>query len=610
MLINSSTSPRSSTVTQPTIRPWRSATRTSSARTLFGSRQAAESRLTSVKTDSERTVPNPTSSSSSTEEVAISTIAGISRRFAARIWILALVRATAMDRSTRFFLFLCADARLQAAGRDHHEDKDDESPGEGDDLPAARGHLKGGNLGPVSAVLLVEVLQHPFGRAPHVTDSKDQQTEREDQCGKHRSAPRRAPEILRVEVAHHEVEDRTEDDGGNRDPRGEAIRERDELEQGVLSRRHSDPRDRRPEDHHRESEAADPQDGGSDVRVADDELEDVGHAWGYNEPVMNSSTFSPPVLQLTPRVDDTEEIALGVSEDDEVFIRLARPIDGGAELKQPLDLSVRGVRVQVEVQSAPIGLHLVDGHVRPLSGRVFQNHKRVVRSGRPPRSITQGVLPEGHHLSEVVDVDHDRPDPYGALPHGADDFGDRSRRFRLPTTTLLETRLAILRRTALLALRHDSGRPAKGNPGASSPDRGLAVGPVRCHAAVYGAHGLRRPPAGRLTRLLPDPGPLREVRQGLAGSGDPGPEGRHLAPHRRRAVRPAGPQHLPDHGGRKGETRDGFPPDRAVSAPGAGTAGHRRRHARLPDPDVPRGRGSGREMVTSARRRQVPGPAS
>src|SRR2546427_1341766 len=85
-------------------------------------------------------------------------------------------------------------------------------------------------------------------------------------------------------------------------------------------------------------------------------------------------------------------------------------------------------------------------------------------------------------------------------------------------TTVLETRLAILRRTALLAVRHDSGRPAKGNPGASSPDRSLAVGPVRCDAAVYGADGLRRPPAGRLTRLLPDPGPLREVRQGSGSS--------------------------------------------------------------------------------------------
>src|SRR3989454_1668812 len=300
MLINSSTSPRSSTVTQPTIRPWSSATRTSSARTLFGSCQAAESRLTSVKTDSERTVPNPTSSSSSTEEVAISTIAGMSRRFAARIWILALVRATAMDRSTRFFLFLCADARLQAAGRDHHEDKDDESPGEGDDLPAARGHLKGGNLGPVSAVLLVEVLQHPFGRAPHVTDSKDQQTEREDQCGKHRSAPRRAPEILRVEVAHHEVEDRTQEDRRNPDARDETIRERDELEHGVLSRRHADPRDRRSEDHHGESEASYPQDGGGDMREADDELEDVGHARGNPRPADELVDVFPACTPTNP----------------------------------------------------------------------------------------------------------------------------------------------------------------------------------------------------------------------------------------------------------------------------------------------------------------------
>src|SRR3989449_7359420 len=140
-------------------------------------------------------------------------------------------------------------------------------------------------------------------------------------------------------------------------------------------------------------------------------------------------------------------------------------------------------------------------------------------------------------------------------------------------TTVLETRLAILRRTALLALRHDSGRPAKGNPGASIPDRSVAVGPVRCHAAVHGADGLRRPPARRVTRLLPDSGPLREVRQGVARFGNPGPEGRHLAPHRRRVVRPAGPQHLPDHRGREEETRDRFPPNRAGAARGPGATG-------------------------------------
>src|SRR3989475_2966732 len=151
-------------------------------------------------------------------------------------------------------------------------------------------------------------------------------------------------------------------------------------------------------------------------------------------------------------------------------------------------------------------------------------------------------------------------------------------------TTVLETRLAILRRTALLAVRHDSGRPAKGNPGASSPDRSLAVGPVRCDAAVYGVDGLRRPPAGRLTRLLPDPGPLREVRQGLTGSGDSGPEGRHLAPHRRRAVRPTGPQYLPDHRGGLGGKRDRLPPDRAGATRGPGATKGCRRHAPLPNP--------------------------
>src|SRR5207244_10650883 len=102
-----------------------------------------ESRWASVKRGAARTVPSPTSSSSSTEEVAISTIAGMSRRFAARIRRLELVRATAMDRLIPFFLFVCADARLQAAGRDDHEEEDDESPGESEELAAARCQQKG-----------------------------------------------------------------------------------------------------------------------------------------------------------------------------------------------------------------------------------------------------------------------------------------------------------------------------------------------------------------------------------------------------------------------------------------------------------------------------------
>src|SRR5947209_3911826 len=91
---------------------------------------------------------------------------------------------------------------------------------------------------------------------------------------------------------------------------------------------------------------------------------------------MNSSRSPPPVRQLTPRVDDAEKVALGVREDDEILTGLARPVDGGAELKQPLDLSVRVVRVQVEVQSPPVGRHLVDGHVGPLSAGVSETRIR------------------------------------------------------------------------------------------------------------------------------------------------------------------------------------------------------------------------------------------
>ena len=87
------------------------------------------------------------------------------------------------------------------------------------------------------------------------------------------------------------------------------------------------------------------------------------HRFEHVEPGVSS-----PVRQSTTlRVDHAEEVTLGVSEDHEIFTRLAGPIDGGAEVKQPFDFSFWVVRVKVEMQSASVGLHLVDGYVGPFS---------------------------------------------------------------------------------------------------------------------------------------------------------------------------------------------------------------------------------------------------
>src|SRR5712691_215739 len=88
---------------------------------------------------------------------------------------------------------------------------------------------------------------------------------------------------------------------------------------------------------------------------------------------------SPPGCRLAARVDDTEEIALGVREDDKILVGLTGPVDRSAEMTQPLDLAVRVFRIQVEMQSAPVRFHPVDGYVGPFSRRVFQNHKWVFR---------------------------------------------------------------------------------------------------------------------------------------------------------------------------------------------------------------------------------------
>src|SRR5438552_8157323 len=84
MLISSISAPRSSVVTKPAISSSRTATKSSSPRTRFGSSHTAESHLASEKRDSERGVPNPTSSSSATEVFEIRTRAGMSSLVADR----------------------------------------------------------------------------------------------------------------------------------------------------------------------------------------------------------------------------------------------------------------------------------------------------------------------------------------------------------------------------------------------------------------------------------------------------------------------------------------------------------------------------------------------
>src|SRR5438552_2334474 len=84
MLISSISAPRSSVVTKPAISSSLTATKSSSPRTRFGSSHTAESHLASEKRDSERGVPNPTSSSSATEVFEIRTRAGMSSLVADR----------------------------------------------------------------------------------------------------------------------------------------------------------------------------------------------------------------------------------------------------------------------------------------------------------------------------------------------------------------------------------------------------------------------------------------------------------------------------------------------------------------------------------------------
>lgn len=134
---------------------------------------------------------------------------------------------------------------------------------------------------------------------------------------------------------------------------------------------------------------------------------------------------SPAGRSTTLRVDHAEEVPFRVREDQEVFTRLAGPVPGGTEAKQPFDLPFLVFCVKVEMQSAPLGLPLVNRYVGPFSNRVPQDYKGVSRSWRFPWSVTKRLLPERHHSGKVVAVDYNGPDPHGVLRHDAHDSAIR-----------------------------------------------------------------------------------------------------------------------------------------------------------------------------------------
>src|SRR5207237_8902704 len=97
-----------------------------------------------------------------------------------------------------------------------------------------------------------------------------------------------------------------------------------------------------------------------------------GRAWGCP-----TGPSWPRPDRLAPRVDYAKQVSVGVGKDHEIFTVLAGPEEGRPEAKQPFDLSLRVVRVQIEMQSVSVGLHSIKGQVGPLSRWVLQHHERV-----------------------------------------------------------------------------------------------------------------------------------------------------------------------------------------------------------------------------------------
>src|SRR6266480_3974316 len=124
--------------------------------------------------------------------------------------------------------------------------------------------------------------------------------------------------------------------------------------------------------------------------------------------------------RLAPHVDYAEQISVGVGKDHEIFTLLAEPEKARPEAKQPFDLSLRVVRVQIEMQSVSVGLHSIEGHIGPLSRWVLQDHERVVGRKWPSWSVPERLLPKGQHPIEVFDVNHDGPDSHRCVPHAAE----------------------------------------------------------------------------------------------------------------------------------------------------------------------------------------------
>jgi len=125
--------------------------------------------------------------------------------------------------------------------------------------------------------------------------------------------------------------------------------------------------------------------------------------------------------RLAPRVDYAEQVSVGVGKDHEIFTLLAGPEEARPEANQPFDFSLRVVRVQIEMQSVSVGLHSIEGNVKPFSRWVLQDHERVVGRERSSWSIPERLLPKGQHPIEVFDVNHDGPDSHRCVPHAAED---------------------------------------------------------------------------------------------------------------------------------------------------------------------------------------------
>src|SRR5438132_11788686 len=120
-----------------------------------------------------------------------------------------------------------------------------------------------------------------------------------------------------------------------------------------------------------------------------------------------------PTLRPAGNLDHTEEVAIGIFQNDIVITRCVPPrIASRPDLDQPSHFVLLVVCVQVEMQSAPFARALVrilvEGHIGSPPLWVTQNHPPALR--RLFGEVVEGFLPERQHLLELVATDDDRPD--------------------------------------------------------------------------------------------------------------------------------------------------------------------------------------------------------